>query len=256
MDDTTWISGCKNDLEQTLEVADSFFVLNDIKINKDKSVLLKYEPNNKHDYSTLQLKFGSDTINIKPKERNESDRILGVWININCNRSFVKSQIKNEITSFCNLMKYKKATDKQVLYLWNMVIIPRIEYRAQITHISQREFSFFTSIFRRTFKHLLNISSTMPNAIMENRYIYNFRNPYDVHIQEKISNFLIQLNDRKLLGRITALRLKKIQHQEWLVKSLLVDWKETTFARDDYKRFCLAWLLPLISITFQLMLTF
>ena len=43
-----------------------------------------------------------------------------------------------EVLSMCNIIKRKPITDKQLLYLYNMVIIPRIEYRIQLT-ISQRE---------------------------------------------------------------------------------------------------------------------
>ena len=92
-----------------------------------------------------------------------------------------------------------------------MVVIPTIEYRAQLTALTQNECSKITSIFRRIFKNKLNLSITAPNAIMENRYIYNFRDLYEVLQQSQISNFYNQLNDRGLLHTVTYIRLNKIQ---------------------------------------------
>ena len=62
--------------------------------------------------------------------------------------------------------------------------------------------------FRKLFKQKLHLSISIPNAILENRLIYNFRDFYEVQLQSKITNFLIQVNDTRLLGDITNLRIK------------------------------------------------
>ncbi|CAB4425398.1 unnamed protein product [Rhizophagus irregularis] len=77
MDDTTLLAKDQCQLETMLDIANEFYNLNDIKINKDK--------------------FGSEYINIKPKEPNESIRILGVWFNVNDDKKFVLSQAKSEV---------------------------------------------------------------------------------------------------------------------------------------------------------------
>ena len=100
----------------------------------------------------ITLRFGSTSIPIKPATLNESVRILGVWINLNGSRSFVKNQAKNIVVQFTNAIRQKQITDKQLLYLWNMVVIPTIEYRAQLTALTQNECSKITLIFRRIFK--------------------------------------------------------------------------------------------------------
>ena len=40
MDDTQWLTDSKNKLERILNIADSFYTLNDIQVNKDKSELV------------------------------------------------------------------------------------------------------------------------------------------------------------------------------------------------------------------------
>ena len=51
MDDSTWFANNKESLEQILEIADQFFTLNNIKVNKEKSELLVSSPS--HDTTQL-----------------------------------------------------------------------------------------------------------------------------------------------------------------------------------------------------------
>ncbi|GES90563.1 RNA-directed DNA polymerase from mobile element jockey-like [Rhizophagus clarus] len=71
MDDTQWLVPNQNNLEKILEIADSFYKLNDIQVNKEKSELLvrykqgRYRPKLKP-YEPVTLRFGSDSIFIIP----------------------------------------------------------------------------------------------------------------------------------------------------------------------------------------------
>ncbi|CAJ0831519.1 3390_t:CDS:2, partial [Entrophospora sp. SA101] len=118
-----------------------------------------------------------------------------------------------------------------------LVIIPRIEYHTQLTFLTKKECDNISSPFRQLFKHKINLSTSAPNAIVNNRMIYNYRNLYEVQLQSKITNFYIQLNDQKLLGNITDIHLKQIQHNEWLHKSPLIEWPYNTPQCRHYSSF-------------------
>lgn len=248
MDDTTWITESKKALESILEIADDFYDLNNIKVNKDKSILLTNNIEHEDSQGKINIQFGKETIYIN--NNKEPARLLGVWIYLKSNKQFVQEQAKNEVIKFCNIMRKKKATDKQMLYLWNMIIIPRIEYRTQITFLNKRECDSISSPFRKLFKYKLQLSSTAPNALMNNREIYNFRDIYEVQCQAKLTNFTIQINDIKILGDITRIRLKQIQVNENLINSPLYDWKITKMDRYIRSNFILT------MITFCNMLNF
>ncbi len=79
-------------------------------------------------------------------------------------------------------MNYKIVTDKQLQYIFNAVIIPRIEYHSQLTFISEEKYCNLTAPYRVLFKHKLNISKCASNALMQTRLLYNFCNLYDVKI--------------------------------------------------------------------------
>ena len=91
-------------MEQILEIADDFYELNNIQVNKSKSELIVHIPNENVPDEIL-LNFGDEHINIKPAQKNESIRSLGVWFNFNNNRSFILKQALDEVTSMCNTLK-------------------------------------------------------------------------------------------------------------------------------------------------------
>ena len=90
MDDTSWISSSKEKLESTLSIADEFYTLNNIQVNKLKSVLLT--TCNTYDATSnsreVTLSFGQEQIVITPAARNESVRVLGVWISLSSRKKF------------------------------------------------------------------------------------------------------------------------------------------------------------------------
>src|SRR5256885_13973922 len=66
MDDTTWIAENQNNMESILSIADDFYLLNNIKVNKEKSKLLVKRSGKDKTIQKLQLSFGSETIDITP----------------------------------------------------------------------------------------------------------------------------------------------------------------------------------------------
>ncbi|GES97032.1 reverse transcriptase family protein [Rhizophagus clarus] len=102
MDDTQWLAPSQNNLEKILEIADSFYKLNDIQVNKEKSELLvrykqeRYRPKLKP-HEPVTLRFGSDLTFIIPISPRSSIRILGVYFDErNTFQSTIK-QINDEI---------------------------------------------------------------------------------------------------------------------------------------------------------------
>ncbi|EXX65163.1 hypothetical protein RirG_135920 [Rhizophagus irregularis DAOM 197198w] len=70
---------------------------------------------------------------------NSSFRFLGVWFNVAGSRNFVRKQVARECNSFAATIRPAKLSTKQVVYLHNTVLIPKLEYRMQVTHLSESE---------------------------------------------------------------------------------------------------------------------
>ena len=104
-----------------------------------------------------------------------------------------------------------------------MVIIPKLEYLIQLTYITEKECDMIIASFRKVFKHKLSFPTTAPNSIMDNRNLYNFRNLYDLQLQSKVTNFLIQINADGILGTVTEIRLKQLQSEMITTTNILLE---------------------------------
>jgi len=217
-------------MESQLAKADSFYKLNNILVNKSKSEILIKECNrrneeiDKNDSEMITFNFGNSEVKLPYPTQNQSARFLGVWLNLSKQRKYVLMQAKDIVKEVVTSLKKKRVTDKQLLYIYNMIIVPRLEYRTQMTFLTENECNSIVSPFRKIFKNKLSISSTAPNSIMNNPNLYNFRNFYDVQIQAKLTNFIIQINTLGLLGNITKIRLQQIQQDRWLRYNPLYQW--------------------------------
>ncbi|CAB5382454.1 unnamed protein product [Rhizophagus irregularis] len=208
MDDTGFITNNKNNLERILKIADSFYKLNDIKINKQKSELLlrKNISKKKPLDDIVKIKFGEDIIEVKPTHRNRSSRFLGVWINAFNNNSHVIQQIKDEISAIIkNISCRKGITDKMMIYLFNMLIIPIIEYRSQLYVIEENILD--TKNAGLLIEYNIEGGPTpLRNVISDNVYIKNFN-----MLQENNLIFVDQITtlDKNYLLSIEEMELKR-----------------------------------------------
>jgi ribonuclease HI/endonuclease/exonuclease/phosphatase family metal-dependent hydrolase len=214
MDDSTWLAKNKKELETILKVADSFNEFNGIKVNKDKSQLIVL--NSTESTANTNITYGNNTTKILPLKNNVSTRFLGVWISEKDNKNFVKNQISNEIGKAYNVMKYKKLIDDQIKYIYNVVLVPRCEYKMLITILSKEEIKKLTTQIRKLLRNKIGISNTAPNVILSHKELYKLIDLYHRQSESQITNLLKRLNDEHLMGTITEIRLRQLQEAEFL----------------------------------------
>ena len=77
IDDTIWIAYTKNELEQIINTAFSFFQIANIQVNLLKSILITNSPN------TTPINFINQTITPHPKHK--LFKFLGYWFILNYN---------------------------------------------------------------------------------------------------------------------------------------------------------------------------
>ncbi|RGB27683.1 hypothetical protein C1646_768777 [Rhizophagus diaphanus] len=68
----------------------------------------------------------------------------------------------------------------------------------------------------------------VPNAIIETNYLYNLNNFNSNQLQAKITNFILQINDKGILGEIMDIRFTNIQNLLLLENNLLYCINEKT----------------------------
>src|SRR5438552_18093428 len=119
-------------MQQILDDAREFYKANDSQINSSKSVLIVI--NNKNRTTIQEVQAGLNKETVCRLGKKDFTRFLGVWIgSMNSKKDILR--IKKEVQNISTAFKHKKATEKQVSYILNQVLIPRIEYRIQHCHI-------------------------------------------------------------------------------------------------------------------------
>ena len=124
-------------------------------------------------------------------------------------------------------LKNKPLTDKQLKYIYNMILIPRIEYRTRLTVLSHNECDTLFSKAQTFIKHKLRFPKSSPNSILTSSLFYGFNDLFDIMIQSKLQHFAIMINgDTRhfLLSLTSMIRLKQLQEFYWLPDDPLACW--------------------------------
>jgi hypothetical protein len=201
-------------MQTILTVADSFNQYNGIKVNKEKSKLIVI--NSSESDENTNITYGENSTVIFPLKKGTFTRFLGVWIGEKNNKNFVQNQIREEIGKAYNIMKYKKLIDDQVSYIYNVVLVPRCEYKMMITILSKTDITKLTTKIRQLLRNKIGIANTAPNIILSHKEIYRLIDLYHRQGESQIVNLLKRLNNDYLVGNITEIRIRQLQEKEAL----------------------------------------
>src|SRR4051812_23118030 len=155
-DDTVWIGNNHKEMNRIVTISSSFYKLNDIKINGDKSELLVW---NAPKAQPAHLRIGSDNSLITANRLTKESRYLGIFIRSRAGSSHVVKRVQNEISSICNLLRHKKMTVAQLVYVNNRVLLARIEYWTKTTFLSESQCKSFHNRFIKLLKNKMRIVS-------------------------------------------------------------------------------------------------
>ncbi|GET58596.1 RNA-directed DNA polymerase from mobile element jockey-like [Rhizophagus irregularis DAOM 181602=DAOM 197198] len=202
MDDSTLISSSKAGMEFMLSITEEFYQINNTSANHNKYMLITNSLPLTSNSSLSPITFNLDlsslnsvpSITITPISMTTSFRFLGVWFNIKSSCDFVKKQLKRECCSFATIIRPAKLSSKQVVYLHNAVLIPKLEYRMQVTHLSESDYHLITRSIRSVVKHKANFSHSLPNPILFLSQALGLINLFAHQRQCHITNLFLMAN--------------------------------------------------------------
>src|SRR5206468_2913411 len=116
----------------------------------------------------------------------------------------------------CKIFNYKHLTDKQIIAIWNMVIIPRIEYQIQGVVLKKKECENLMARINCLVKRKGNLASSTNNFIVYDKDMMGLRNIYDLQIESLSKNLLYQANGNKDLKKIFKIKLYQAQNERWI----------------------------------------
>ncbi|GBC39586.1 RNA-directed DNA polymerase from mobile element jockey-like [Rhizophagus irregularis DAOM 181602=DAOM 197198] len=235
MDDSTLISSSKSGMESMLSITEEFYHINNTSANHNKYVLItnSLPPTSVSSPSPVVFDLQLSELNyvpsisIVPISMNSSFRFLDVWFNVAGSRDFVRKQVSRECNSFAATVRPAKLSAKQIVYLHNTVLIPKLEYRMQVTHFSEPECASATSSIRSMIKHKANFSRVLPDSILFLSQGLGLINLFFHQSQTHLTNLFLLANSSSLfMKNLFLYRLRLIQFSFLIpISPLLVkDW--------------------------------
>ncbi|CAB4421324.1 unnamed protein product [Rhizophagus irregularis] len=261
MDDSTLVSSSKEGMEHMLSITEEFYRINNTSANHNKYVLATNAISATQDLSpivfnlTPSLLNTTATITVTPIPMSLSFRFLGVWFNINGSQNFIRKQLKQECNFFSAILRPAKLTSQQVVYLHNTVLIPKLEYRMQVTHLSKAECSTAASSVRTLVKHKAKLSRSTPDAILYLSQALGLINLFSHQQQSHFTNLFLLANSSSFFMKSLFLyRLRFIQFYFLIPISplMVLDWaywSSLTIFKQDYIASTIA---SLVSTPFRL----
>ena len=188
MNDLNILATNKNSLQHLLNITTSFFSLNDIKANSTKTKLIAI---NTKDSKSINM--NSTIIFAQPK--TSPIRILGIWISessiINPNRN----KIKEDIQIITNSFKRKLISRQISSYIYNKVLFPRIEFKLQVTFLTENLSNQYQRLVNSSIKHSFKLEKTIPNSWLYTPQIFNIKQISDLQEEVLTSNLYYRITD-------------------------------------------------------------
>ncbi|GET51039.1 reverse transcriptase family protein [Rhizophagus irregularis DAOM 181602=DAOM 197198] len=164
MNDSTLIASSKQGIEDRLSITAEFYTLNNTQANSAKYILLSSEQFSQTIVFDL---FPSSlntihTLTLKALALSTSFRFLGVWFNLSASSRFVHNQTVSMVKDMAALLSPKKLLAQHIAYLYNVVLLPRLEFRLQTTLFAESTINRMVSPMLSLIRQKAGLASVTP----------------------------------------------------------------------------------------------
>ncbi|GES91180.1 hypothetical protein GLOIN_2v1771092 [Rhizophagus clarus] len=237
IDDTTLIGGNKQKLLKMTEICHKFFEINNIKANIKKYELIRINSSEESKNNDLII----NNEKIEKVNNPEGNRFLGIYFRHDNRRKVYKDKIRSMINDACRLIYWKKLKEKQIIAIWNIVIIPRIEYQMQAIVLTEDECNELMRKINVLIKHSSDLPSTTPNFLLYDKNIYGLKHIYNLQIKNLTKNIIYIMNDKGRLKEIMELKMIQEQNKIW-TRQCIGNLNSISFRRQN------SWLINAIDL--------
>ncbi|CAB4408364.1 unnamed protein product [Rhizophagus irregularis] len=168
MDDSTLIASSKSGIEDRLSITAEFYTLNNVQANSAKYVLLSSSnPSSVVTFNLLPSPLVSDvSLSLSSLALGTSFRFLGVWFSLSASSQFVLKQARSMVKDMAALLGPKKLLVQHVAYLYNVVLLLRLEFRLQTTLFSESTIQSIVKPMFSILKRKAGLAATTPLALL------------------------------------------------------------------------------------------
>ncbi|CAB4429876.1 unnamed protein product [Rhizophagus irregularis] len=166
MDDSTLIASSKSGIEDCLSITAEFYTLNNVQANSAKYVLLSSTLPSSPVTFILSSLISDVSLTLTSLTIGTSFRFLGVWFSLAAFSQFVLKQVCSMIKDMATLLGPKKLLARHVAYLYNAVLLPRLEFRLQTSLFSESTIQSMVSPMVSVIKKKAGLASTTPLSLL------------------------------------------------------------------------------------------
>ncbi|GET59783.1 reverse transcriptase family protein [Rhizophagus irregularis DAOM 181602=DAOM 197198] len=180
MDDSTLIASSKSGIEDRLSIAAEFYTLNNVQANSAKYVLLSSSsPSSKITFELSPSSLVSDSsLSFSSLPLNTSFHFLGVWFSLSASSDFVLKQARSMVKDMAALFGPKKLLAQHVAYLYNAVLLPRLEFRLQTTLFSDSNIQSIVKPMFSVLRRKAGLAATTPLALLFLKLPFSIQNAF------------------------------------------------------------------------------
>jgi hypothetical protein len=166
LDDTELISDNIPSMSNKLTVCTSFYEFTCIEANPDKAMMITNDTSNVDKEGFIKILINGSEHKIKVSKQGRLERFLGVFINFgNYNRT-LQSKLRSIVYNATVTLYKKRLTVDHLRYIFNHVIIPKLEYIMQIRIFTKRDCDKIISSYRSLVKHKVSLASSVPSLLL------------------------------------------------------------------------------------------
>jgi hypothetical protein len=232
MDDSTLMSSSYEGMTQLLSTCQEFYFLNNTAANLSKYTLISSHSLNSDIQFSLPFTINNPTTSFTLRSLSATDsfRFLGVWFNLKVFLKFVQNQLSQEYKEISAIVRWKKLSPMQLTYIHNVVLLPKVEYRAQVTSISESLCKKLSSPFMILFKNRLGFACFAPSILFHSHLFYNCTSLY-THLMKVKLNFLY-----KWCNAFSSYFSPNFVLLKLLTLSYLMAFPQSCFTIDDFSK--------------------
>ncbi|GET56800.1 hypothetical protein RIR_jg14016.t2 [Rhizophagus irregularis DAOM 181602=DAOM 197198] len=191
MDDSTLIASSKSGIEDRLSITAEFYTLNNVQANSAKYVLLSSSsPSSKiiFDLSPSPL-VPIPFLSLSSLSVKTSFRFLGVWFSLSASSAFVLRQVRSMVKDMAALLGPKKLLAQHVAYLYNAVLLPRLEFRLQTTLFSESTIQTIVKPMFSVLRRKAGLAATTPLPLLFLKLPFSIQNAFYRFLSSHIASW-------------------------------------------------------------------
>ncbi|GBC12847.1 reverse transcriptase family protein [Rhizophagus irregularis DAOM 181602=DAOM 197198] len=191
MDDSTLIASSKSGIEDRLSITAEFYTLNNVQANSAKYVLLSSSsPSSKIIFDlTPSFLVSYLSLSLSSLSLHASFRFLGVWFSLSASSDFVLKQARSMVKDMAALLRPKKLLAQHVAYLYNAVLLPRLEFRLQTTLFSESTIQSIVKPLFSVLRRKAGLATTTPLPLLFLKLPFSIQNAFYRFLSSHIASW-------------------------------------------------------------------